>query len=502
MRDRVRHLSTGVAIYGAGEAAITVVNFLLLPVYVKFNLLTTTDYGAIAIITSIETFAKIINRWGLDGAFMRFFLERPEGRPRQQLTSSILLFMLIVDGVLLLLALAGSGVFIRTLFDDANYAVALRLMFVNTFLLGFTFVPFLVMRIGNEARAYSAFTFARSAGTTLLRVAFVIGAGLGVTGIYLADLLVTFALLPLLWPWCRPLVARAFSKHDLRESLDFGLPRLPHGLAQQAFDSGNKLLFNTYAPLGALGVYQNASTLGTGVKFFLASFETAWAPFYYATARQPDAPIVLAKMTTYGLAVLVLLVAGTVAVADDLVHLMLSPDYAGAAPIVRLIAIGLGFQGAYLLTSIGLNITKATRYYPVATFAAAAVGLSAGVALMPTRGAEGAALAFVASFITQAGVAYFFARRAYPIAYEWHRILRVLGAGLVAATVALMSIPAWPPVAGLVARGSVTVVVFAATLLATGFLRRSEMAFLREMRARFRRRATVPVSVPASSDDL
>ena len=41
---------------------------------------------------------------------------------------------------------------------------ALRLMLVNTFLIAFTFVPFHVMRMQNEAVTYSAFTFARSAG--------------------------------------------------------------------------------------------------------------------------------------------------------------------------------------------------------------------------------------------------------------------------------------------------------------------------------------------------
>ncbi len=499
MRDRVRHLSTGVAIYGAGEAAITVVNFLLLPIYIRF--LTPADYGAVLILGSVETFAKILNRWGLDGAFMRFFLDRAEGRARQTFTTSILLFLVVVDGALLLVALAGSSALSTALFGETTYTTALRLMLVNTFLIGFTFVPFLAMRIRNEARVYSAFTFARSAGTTVLRIGLVMGAGFGVTGLYLADLLVTLALVPMLWPWFRPLLGRAVSKHDLLESLRFGLPRLPHGLAQQAFDSGNKLLFNSYAPLGALGVYQNASTLGTGVKFFLASFETAWAPFYYATARQPDATTVLSKMTTYGFAVLVLLVAGTIAIANDLVHVMLSADYVGAAPIVRLIAIGLGFQGVYLLTSIGLNITKATRYYPVATFAAATVGLTAGVVLMPRWGAQGAAWAFVLSFITQAAVAYGFSRRAYPIAYEWSRLVRVLAAGVVATAVAVLAIPALPALTGLLVRGATTVAVFGTLLLASGFLRPTELAFLREMRGRLPRRGPLAAPRPTRSDE-
>ena len=54
-----------------------------------------------------------------------------------------------------------------------------------------------------------------------------------------------------------------------------GLPRLPSGLAQQAFDAGNKLLFKNYVSLSAAGVYQNATTLGSGGKYFRSAFETA-----------------------------------------------------------------------------------------------------------------------------------------------------------------------------------------------------------------------------------
>ena len=68
MRDRVKDLSTGVAIYGAGDAAINVVNFLLLPIYVR--VLSTADYGALLILISIETLLKVINRWGVDGVVL------------------------------------------------------------------------------------------------------------------------------------------------------------------------------------------------------------------------------------------------------------------------------------------------------------------------------------------------------------------------------------------------------------------------------------------------
>lgn len=490
MRDRLKQLTTGVAIYGAGDAAIQAVNFLLLPLYVRY--LSPSDYGALAMLTSIETFLKLINRWGLDGAFMRYFLDRDEGHARARFTSTILLFIAVVDGVLLVGGLLGSTWLAeRLFFGSTAYVLALQLMLINSFLLAFTFVPFHAMRLANQARAYSAMTFARSAGQVALRLVFIIYLGLGVTGVYVTDLLLTALLLPILWKWARPIVRPAFSRAELAVALRFALPRLPSGLAQQAFDAGNKLLFSRFAPLGTLGVYNNGFTLGTAVKFFVSAFETAWAPFYYQTARQPDAKTTLAKMTTYSAAALVLIAAGTTAVARDLVLLMLTPQYLDAIPIVPIIAIGLAFQGFYLLTSIGLNISSRTEYYPITTIIAAGVGLAAGVVLMPRYGALGAAWAFLLSFATQAAVGFVFARRLYPIPYEWGRLARIVAAGVVAAIVPLWIVPPVPPLLGLLSRGTLAVAVYSALLLATGFLRASERALLADMAARLKARRTI-----------
>lgn len=492
MRDRLKHLTTGVAIYGSGDAAIQIVNFALLAVYVKGGFLTAVDYGALALIGALEAFARIASRLGLDGAFMRFYHERGDLLPR--MASTIVWFLLAANVVLFGTAGLVSGWLGGWLFDDPQYVRALRLMLLNTFLMALTFVPFHAMRMQNEAITYSAFAFARSAGTLVLRIVFVIGLGYGLTGMYVADLVVTVALVPLMWSWIRPFIRRTFSRQDLRLALRFGLPRVPHGFAQQALEGGNKLLLGGYVTQAQLGVYQNALTLGTGVKFFTSAFETAWAPFYYATARQPDARTVLGKMTTYGFAVLVLLVAGTVAVARDVVLVMLTPAYLGAAPVLPIVAVGLAFQGAYLLTSIGLNLSGRTEFYPVATFAAAGVGLTAGVLLMPRYGAMGAAAAFLLSYAVQAVAAGLFARRFYRIPYETGRLARIAGAGLTAALVALWVVPPLPPLAGLLTRGATTVAVYVLCLWATGFLRTTERLAVRELFERVRRPRHVPVA--------
>jgi O-antigen/teichoic acid export membrane protein len=483
MRKPLGALTRNVAIYGAGDVAVTAVGILLLPVYLTY--LQQEGYGALALLIGVEAISKIFFRWGLDGAFMRYYHDCETAAARMRLTSTICIFLLLASGTLLAVGLAASGAIANHLFEQSSsrYLTPLRLVLINTFLLTFTFVPYQVMRLEKKALTFSMISFLRTAATLMLKVWFVVGVGWGLTGFMAADIIVTLGLLPVLWPWARPLLGRVFSKDELRRCLRFGLPRLPHGLAQQSLDAGNKYLLNLHVPLTGLGVYNISSTIGQSLKLFLSAFETGWAPFYYETAREPDAKMVFAKVTTYGIAILALLVAGLTAITPDLIHLLTmarpwtDEAYAQTAVIVPLIALGIAFQGVYLLTSIGLNLTSQTQYYPVAAFAAAGVGLGGGVILMPRYGAVGGGIAFLLSYITLAATAAVFAQRHYAVRYEGGRLVRVIAAAVLAMLAGLL-LPQMPHLAGFLTRGSAVVAVFVVLLWATGFLRATERAIL------------------------
>src|SRR5207302_7578221 len=108
------------------------------------------------------------------------------------------------------------------------------------------------------------------------------------------------------------------------------------------------------------------------------------------------------------------------------------PRWRDVGIVITWTAIGVFLQGVYLLTSIGLNITKRTQYYPVATMTAAAANIVLNFLLIPSHGIVGAAWANGAAYAVQAGLGYAFSQRFYPITYEWARVTRVCGAAAVA----------------------------------------------------------------------
>jgi O-antigen/teichoic acid export membrane protein len=145
----------------------------------------------------------------------------------------------------------------------------------------------------------------------------------------------------------------------------------------------------------------------------------------------------------------------------------------------------------YLLTSIGLNITRRTQYYPVATVTAALVNVGLNLLLIPRHGIIGAAWANGAAYAVQAALGFMLSQHFYPVRYEWGRIARALGAAAAAYIVAmrlpsihLVSNPssAMATIPDVVARGLAVVVTFAGLLALTGFFRAGELRQLSAIR--------------------
>lgn len=498
MLERVKSLFRSLVIYGLGDVATSLVGLLLLPIFT--NYLTPADYGVITMLLTIEAVTKVAFRWGVDTAFMRLYYDCEDQAARQRLASTILFFLLAVNGSVVVLASTSANWLSAHLIGPSASGVLVTLTIINTFVAGFYFIPFQVFRISGRPRHYIAFTFGRSAGTIVARLGLVIWAGMGVLGIVVADVVVTAIIALALSRWFVPLIRPVFSRPVLKEALTFGLPRVPHSIAQQIISVSDRYFLKAYGTLADVGLYSIGASFGLALKLFLSAFEAAWTPFFLAVMKEPDARRIYSTVSTYVVAALMLLVAGLCALAPDVVRLFTAPAFHSAAQVTPWIALGVMFQGLYLVGSIGLVITKRTTLYPIATGIAAAASLLANRLLIPRFGMLGAAWANCIAYATLAGVTSGFSWRVYPIQYEWGRLLRIAAAGALSYVAAGRIVPAsMPPVSGLLLRGLVIVPVYLLVLLVTGFFHPGELRLLREIRTRAMLGKTGPPTLPSVS---
>jgi hypothetical protein len=84
-------------------------------------------------------------------------------------------------------------------------------------------------------------------------------------------------------------------------------------------------------------------------------------------------------------------------------------------------------HGVFLLTSVGIGVSKRARYYPMITAVVAVVNVAANFLLIPRFGMMGAAWATLASYAVMAAMGAVISQRLFPIPFERGRLLLLRG---------------------------------------------------------------------------
>lgn len=498
MFDNVRRIFGHLLIYGSADVAILAINFLLLPIYTR--VLSPSEYGVLALILVVEAFLKVLFRWGLDSSFLRLYYDCPTDDDKRTLAGTIGIFLLAVNGPLTLALVAAAPLLADALLGSREHLTALTLLLVNSFVAGFFFLPLSVLRIQQRSRLFATLTFLRSFGTVIVRLVLVVGFRMSVTGITLADLIVSSVLLVSLSRTFRSMIRLRFSRGVAREMLRFGFPRVPQGLLHQGMAMSDRFFLSLYLPLEQVGVYLIASSIASLIKLYPVAFTTAWMPFAFDSMRRPDAPQLFGRLATYAFGVLALATLAIVGLSKPLVELMTPASFHEAAKVVPILAVGMAIQATTTFLSTSINVAKRTHAYPIATAIAAVVTIVGHLALIPRWGVFGAAVAVGVGQITLVGSLGSFAQRYFRIHYEWSRLGRivVVAAGLYGIMVLL---PAWSNMMTLAA-GAALLAFFPLALLAFGFFRSAEIQDLKRLAERLRpKQAGVPARTSRATAD-
>src|SRR5205823_6704423 len=217
-------------------------------------------YGTLALVLSISSAAVIVFTLGLDVSIFRMYFQLEADPPRQQ--QFVRTVWAVVILVPLAAAIAGGGalwpiVGHGRLFGGVDLLLALVGSALNV---AAATVPQTILRAQQRLRTYLTVTVVATGTNAALTAAFVIGFDWGVRG-WLASIVVANVLtlaaaaraVPLRapkWPVDRPL---------LRSTLSFGLPLVPHALAQWALQLADRVVLAGLVGAGALGVYSLAS---------------------------------------------------------------------------------------------------------------------------------------------------------------------------------------------------------------------------------------------------
>ncbi len=442
MLAQLKSLTKETLIYGFSTVLGRFLNFILVPFYVNV-LATTEEYGIATSLYVYLGFLNVIYPLGLEAAYFRYASkgeqEHRGDAEERKLFSTPYLFILGVAAVLTAGIWFAAPALLNPIFSDVKTALEPMSSTLTTILRygagillldALTILPFASLRLQHKAKLFATIRLANIVITLVLNYIFILQMKMGVEGIFLANLVASGVVLILLLP---TVAARFTPKIDtelLRKFLPFGITNVPAYLASMIVQVVDRPIVQAMLGLGVLGIYQANYRMGVAMMVLVGLFEYAWRPFFLRQAKTDDvrARQLFAKVLTY-----FLLATGFAFLFFSfyMPHIVSTPifgrtllrgDYLSGLHIIPIILGAYVFQGMYTNFLAGIYIKERNKILPLVTGAGALVNVAVNLALVPSLGITGAALATLAAYMVMAGYIYYESNKVYPVPYEWKRI--------------------------------------------------------------------------------
>lgn len=473
----IKRLVKNSAIYGIGHIFSRSIAFFLLPVYTNF--LSPSDFGVAVILISSLAILNIFYVYGMDSAFLRYFIMAESDLEKRKILSTAFTSILATALVFSIVGYIFSETIAEIILSDARSSNLIKICSGILFFDGLAVIPYLNLRAEEKSLTFVSLKTIISLLTLILNWLFIIRLSWGIEGIFWANLIASSISVVIILPLMMKKLAFQISLSTLKRLVKFGLPYIPSTLSVILMDVIDRFFLERIIGKSIVGLYGAGYRLGMFMALFVAAFRFAWHPFFLSTAKQDDAKQIFSKVFTYFLfacTVVYLLVSYFI---NEFVriqiggHRLFGEAYWESTVIVPIVMLAYIFYGAYVHFVVGIHLEKKTRYLPIITGAGAIINIIGNLVLIPLLGMLGAAWATVLSYFVMAIALYFVSQKFYPVQYEFGRVVKLI----LIVGVYMFLLLKYP--LGLAVKG-IIYISFPISLVLAGFFQKKEILFLKQ----------------------
>ncbi len=465
----IRELFKDSLIYGASAILSRGLSIITLPIYAR--ILAPADYGVLDMVMVVGTLANLIVALEINQALLRFINDADSGK-RRVMASTALWFTIGAYSLVLFLALPASPWLCRQLLSDLRYLGDFQ---ISLFAIGVNGIFYLLqgqLRFELRSRDYAAASIIYALTTLVLGIT--LGKLLGLKGIIASQL--AAALLASAFSMSR-LSGRyglLFSVKQLRSMLRFSMPLVPSGLATFLTLHANRIMLNSLAGLGSVGLFGIGARIAGATSLLIVGLQTALTPLIYTHYRDPQTPRQLATITHGFVAVSFTCCLFLGLYAPEILSALVPPAYRDASRLVLMLSVGTLFGQMYIFFP-GIAIAKRTTLQLAIFGITGVVALVANWFLIQAYGAPGAAAATLLSSSVFIVLWIIISQRLYPLPLRIGSLAVVYGLLLCAgAGGAILQADLGPgPMLGLLK--ALLLILFAAGIVLSGLISTKEI---------------------------
>jgi len=441
--SQLKSLAGQTAIYGVSSILGRVLNYFL--VFLHTSVFLPDEMGQVSDLYAWVTFFMVAYTFGMETTFFRFTSKNklPE---YYHLAGTVVLII----STLFTVAILTSSDWLASLAGYPQSATFITWLGLIVFIDAITSIPFAKLRIENQAKKFASAKVISIVINIGLQLFFIlllpkIASGeygqtfqgyaikvynpdLGIGYIFLANLISSFAVVPLLWTSIRSF--RINIKWDLLKPMfKYAAPIFITGLAGMGIEQLDKIMiprllsddfYANMTSLGALGVYAQTLKLSIFISLAIQAFRYAAEPFFFSNATDKNSPELFAKVMHY-FVLLSLIIFIAVSVNVDLFAeiFLRNKLYHVALYIVPIALFAKLLWGVYINMSIWFKLTDKTIYGTYFNLVGAAVIILGNLLLIPIIGFMGSLVSMTLCYVVMCVLCFWYGKQYFPIPYRF-----------------------------------------------------------------------------------
>jgi O-antigen/teichoic acid export membrane protein len=414
----IRTFARDAVVYGAATVVTRATSLVVVPIYTRF--LSPADYGVIDLLTIAGNLILLTVALEISQAVARFL---PESRDADKVSvaSTALLFSVGAYALFGIAGLVAAPAISDMLLDGAAGDLTVRLAVLGTCLNGVFQLTSGVLRFQLRASRFAIASLSSSLIAIGVGVVLVAFAGAGVDGFFVGQILGGIIGVGLTLTFSRDLYRPTFRLAHLRAMLRFSTPLVPSSIGVFVFLFVDRLAISQLMSVSDVGVFGVGYRLASAVTLLSFGAQMAVTPLVYARHAEAGTPSALERIFRYYVAAAAMLGLGLSLFAPEILRLLTTPSYFGAATVVPLLVAALILANLYVFMP-GLGIAKRTSAFAIINLTGGLLNVVLNLLLIPLMGIAGAALA---TLISAGGIfsAYAVAsQRLYPVPHRWLRL--------------------------------------------------------------------------------
>jgi len=416
-----RKLFSDVIIYSSGNMLIKGLSLISAPIFTR--LFDPAQYGVWSYINVMVTFLTGILLLGGDNAYTRYYFLCKDDEEKKTLTATWFSFLALWSIVVMAVLLPFSGVLSSWMLGDHNYRAAWIIGLASSPLAMMNLILAQALRNRFQAKAFALFNLATAILTICLAVFFVLQFNLGVAGALLGVATASLIMIPIrLWT-IRDMFSRSFSVKFLRQLLIFGLPLVPMNIAFWLFSNADRLMLARLASLDAVGLYSIAGSMAAVIMLLQNAIGQSWLP---------HASSVFVRTMVLFLAAMGIIITGFVALAQEVIFILVPPAYYAAFTVIPFLATGFIFFTSAHVSIVAIMAKNKTSYIMLACWLIAALNIGLNALFIPRFGIAGAGAATGLSYMLFALSYALISRKLWPVDYPQKTIIGLITIPLLA----------------------------------------------------------------------